>query len=86
MSLVAEAPRGGNRRDIAGINDVLAGNLCRCTGYGTIIDAAQNAADDTAPDLINEREEETLRLLETLTHDEMLSLNFGARRYYAPNH
>jgi len=83
MSLVAER-HGENRRDIAGINDVLAGNLCRCTGYGTIIDAAQNAADDTAPDLINEREEETLRLLETLTHDEMLSLNFGARRYYAP--
>ncbi|MBO6825884.1 MAG: xanthine dehydrogenase small subunit [Sneathiella sp.] len=83
MSLVAEW-HGENRADKAGINDVLAGNLCRCTGYGTIIDAAQDAANDKAPDLINAREENTKSLLAKLATDEMLSLHFGARRYYAP--
>lgn len=83
MSLVAER-HGENRADKAGINDVLAGNLCRCTGYGTIIDAAQGAANDEAHDLIDDREENTKSLLAKLATDEMLSLHFGARRYYAP--
>ncbi len=45
MSL-ATAHRNG-RRDF---DDVLAGNLCRCTGYAPIIRAAEAAADQPVPD------------------------------------
>ena len=46
MSLVAhQLNRGGTQR--REIDDALTGNLCRCTGYGPIIDAARQAM--TAP-------------------------------------
>jgi xanthine dehydrogenase small subunit len=45
MSLYT-AHRDG-RRDF---DDVLAGNLCRCTGYAAILRAAEAAADTAAPD------------------------------------
>lgn len=83
MSLVAER-HGENRSDTAAINDVLAGNLCRCTGYGTIIEAAKKATADQGSDLIDARSQDTFRCLDELNRDEMLSLKDGSRRYYAP--
>jgi carbon-monoxide dehydrogenase small subunit len=39
---------GGRRRTRAEIREELHGNLCRCTGYGPIVDAIE-AAQDGAP-------------------------------------
>jgi len=36
------------RPDDAAIRDALAGNLCRCTGYGRIFDAVRRAAHELA--------------------------------------
>jgi xanthine dehydrogenase small subunit len=50
MSLFAHYHSCGGRTDRDTINDVLAGNLCRCTGYRPIVDSAlevcRTGADD----------------------------------------
>jgi carbon-monoxide dehydrogenase small subunit len=38
--------RGRGSADPAAIRDVLAGNLCRCTGYQHIVDAVADAVRD----------------------------------------
>ena len=58
--------------------DVIAGNLCRCTGYGPILAAgeaiASLARDDGA----------TVTALKALARDETASGRFGARQWFAP--
>lgn len=48
MSLYA-AQRSGAATDVASLKDALAGNLCRCTGYGPILAAGAPARSSTAP-------------------------------------
>lgn len=67
------------------VNDVLAGNLCRCTGYRPIIDAAQAMYDYEWDDPTLAAAEHTAERLAALTHDaEPLELAYGERRYFAP--
>ncbi len=66
----------------APVEEVLAGNLCRCTGYGPIVTAAEAAPRQTAPDVA-----EALRglrreaMLELVHQDEIHGV---ARRWFSP--
>ncbi|OUR78629.1 xanthine dehydrogenase small subunit [Alphaproteobacteria bacterium 46_93_T64] len=83
MSIFAEL-HGRNSQELSDINNVLAGNLCRCTGYGTIIDAAQSVALQAPADHIHARRALTSALLSELQQDDSLALAQDSRRYYAP--
>ncbi|MBL4854379.1 MAG: xanthine dehydrogenase small subunit [Robiginitomaculum sp.] len=80
MSLVAlQADDMPYTRD--NIDEALAGNLCRCTGYGPIIDAAM--AMDVKAEIPNNTAQ-----LTSLQHDELVELNaniYGTKkRFFIP--
>ena len=78
MSLFVLGQEGGSP-DRQRIDDALAGNLCRCTGYGPIVEAARNMVSGSSAlrDGVPEK-------LEALQSEETLSLEAGGRRYFAP--
>jgi xanthine dehydrogenase small subunit len=67
MSLVALDKAGGEITR-ARIHDQLAGNLCRCTGYRPIVDAALSALDGT-PDHLDQAAPARLTRLKALGED-----------------
>jgi xanthine dehydrogenase small subunit len=61
--LAAGEGRGASRDEV---NNWIAGNLCRCTGYRPIVDAGVAVCTRTAQDRFSEHEAETIRALAAL--------------------
>ena len=79
MSLYA-AQRSGATTDAASLKDALAGNLCRCTGYGPIL--AAGATMDASPDTAGDGAlAEALRAIQPA---EGLELEHKGRRFFSP--
>ena len=79
MSLYAHQ-REGAATDPQTLKDALAGNLCRCTGYGPILAAGQAMG----PDLLSAEAEALAVALKGLQRAEPLELLHKDRRFIAP--
>ena len=75
--------RTEGRPDEPRANGLLAGNLCRCTGYGPINAAARAAYDRPAPDW-EATDAETAGRLRALGADGALEFQAAGRRFWSP--
>ena len=66
------------------VDDLLAGNLCRCTGYGPIVDATLALNGAASPQAEVAAATEAARQLQDTSDAGSLSYEFGGQRWFGP--
>lgn len=66
------------------IRDAITGNLCRCTGYQPIIEAAEKACKNREKDIFSIREKQTIKLLKQINTTETIVIKTAKQRYLKP--
>jgi xanthine dehydrogenase small subunit len=70
--------------DIETVTDALTGNLCRCTGYRPIIDAAVNVCKGDNNDHFSDDQDKIIDLLQKINQNHTLELNAKDQVYFKP--
>ena len=83
MSLFA-AHANGQDFSREALDDVLAGNLCRCTGYGPILDAAARISNVEVDDRFKLKQSETAHSLNDLADGRSLAVEHGDCKFFVP--
>ncbi|MCK5823534.1 MAG: xanthine dehydrogenase small subunit [Bacteroidales bacterium] len=66
------------------IDDALTGNLCRCTGYRPIVDAASQACVNKGIDKFTKNENDIISLLTKINKQDTIAIENDKQKYFLP--